>query len=83
MRKTAITNLITNGVDEKTAATIAGHSTPVVTMKHYANATTASMLAALEVQDLIRPTTTTRLDSDIENQVSNFMDQLNQFEMGA
>jgi integrase len=55
MRKTAITNHITHGVDEKTTATIAGHSSPSVTMKHYANATTASMLAALKVEDAMRP----------------------------
>jgi integrase len=83
MRKTAITNLITNGVDEKTAATIAGHSTPVVTMKHYANATTASMLAALEVQDAIRPTSMASVDSEIEEQVASFIEQLNEYGMGA
>ncbi len=55
MRKTAITNHITHGVDEKTTATIAGHSSPSVTMKHYANATTTSMLAALDVEDAFRP----------------------------
>jgi integrase len=68
MRKTAITNHITHGVDEKTTATIAGHSSPSVTMKHYANATTASMLAALQVEDAMRPSQ--KLISQINGQVT-------------
>ena len=62
MRKTAITNLITNGVDEKTASVIAGHSSPAVTMKHYANATTTSMIGALAVEDAVRPVTDEQID---------------------
>jgi len=78
MRKTAITNLITHGVDEKTTATIAGHSSPSVTMKHYANATSASMKSALEVQDAIRPRVQISLDEEIERQVNDFVRQLDQ-----
>lgn len=76
MRKTALTNLITHGVDEKTTATIAGHSSPSVTMKHYANATSASMQSALVVQDSIRPRVHISLDEDIERQVHDFVMQL-------
>lgn len=79
MRKTAITNLITNGVDEKTTATIAGHSSPSVTMKHYANATSASMKSALDVQDANRPQVQMTLDADIEKQVNEFIQELNDF----
>lgn len=82
MRKTAITNLITNGIDEKTVATIAGHSSPVVTMKHYANATSDSMLAALRVQDSIRPRFASNLDVNIEEQVSTFIKQLENTKVG-
>lgn len=55
MKHTGVTNLITHGVDEKTTATLAGHSSSTVTMKHYASATSESMENALLVQDAFRP----------------------------
>jgi hypothetical protein len=45
-------------------------------MKHYANATSASMQSALVVQDSIRPHVHIALDQEIEKQVSDFVMQL-------
>jgi hypothetical protein len=47
--------MVTHGVDEKTTATFAGHTSSTVTMKHYASATSESMKNATVIQDSFRP----------------------------
>lgn len=55
MKHTGVTHMVTHGVDEKTTATFAGHTSSTVTMKHYASATSESMKNATVIQDSFRP----------------------------
>ena len=55
MKHTGVTNMLTNGVDDKTTATLSGHGDPVVTLKHYARPTSSSVKKALDAQDSFRP----------------------------
>lgn len=48
LRHTAITEWIDAGADPKTAQTLAGHSTPEITMRIYAHARASSMRPAVE-----------------------------------
>ena len=57
MRKTAFTNLAVSGVDLRTIMEISGHKQVSTLMNSYVHATTESMRAAMEIQDIRRTQT--------------------------